>query len=329
MNPTVSVTLPTFNRAHLLRVAVESVLDQDYGDFELIVVDDGSTDSTQEVLRKFDDPRIRILAQENRGIGSALNTGIRAARGIYIARIDSDDRWLPELLAVEVPLLENQAEAGVAYARAQAMDETGRPLPQMLGAPPKFPDDPFKSFVYGDFGCAITALIRRECLERVGFYDESLVGNEDWDLWIRLSRMTRFVFIDRVLANFRMHPGRTTAGASEKFTDVTRGRIQVLDKVFNQPDLPASVISIRKHAYRNAHIDAALRWLSVNNRREALAHFRHAIRLGDNPLGTTARIFYRILLHRYLSKHAWGIRLAEGLARANGRLSAAQGGRGR
>ena len=324
MDPQVSVILPTYNRAQLLPAAIQSVLDQVYVDLELIVVDDGSTDSTLDILHRFTDPRIRVLAQENRGIGSALNAGIKAARGSYIARIDSDDRWLPELLTVEVPILEDKPEAGVAYARAQAMDQDGRPLPQILGAPPKYPGDAFKSFVYGDFGCAITALIRRDPLEKVGFFDETLVGNEDWDLWIRLSRVTRFVFIDRVLANFRMHPGRTTAGASGKFAAITQGRIQVLDKVFSQPSLPASVLSIRKQAYRNAHIDAALRWLSAEKQREALEHFWQAIRLGGNPLVTTARILYLILFYRYLSKRAWGIRLVESLVRARRRMSVFQ-----
>jgi glycosyltransferase involved in cell wall biosynthesis len=323
MDQKVSVILPTYNRAHLLPVAVESVLSQDFRDFELMVVDDGSTDATQEVLRGYSDPRIRTFTQENRGIGGALNAGIQAARGSLIARIDSDDRWLPELLSVEVPILEKQPDAGVVYARAQAMDEGGRPLPQMLGAPLKFPGDPFKSFVYGDFGCAITALIRRDCLERAGLFDESLVGNEDWELWIRLSRFTRFVFIDRVLAHFRMHPGRTTAGASKRFAAITEGRVQVLEGVFSQSDLPASVLAIREQAFRNAHMDAALRWLSVKESRKARAHFLQAIRLSGNPLGTSLRIAYLILVYRYLSKHTWGIRLVEGLVRANRRLSGA------
>jgi hypothetical protein len=204
------------------------------------------------------------------------------------------------------------------------MDEGGRLLPQLLGAPLKFPGDPFKSFVYGDFGCAITAMTRRNCLERAGYYDESLVGNEDWELWIRLSRITHFVFIDRVLANFRMHPGRTTAGASKRFAAITEGRVQVLDKVFGQPDLPESVLAIREQAYRNAHMDAALRWLSVKESPKARAHFWQAIRLGGNPLLSSLRIVYLILLYRYLSKRAWGIRLVEGLVRANRWLSGAR-----
>jgi glycosyltransferase involved in cell wall biosynthesis len=321
MDPKVSVILPTYNRANLLPVAVESVLSQDYRDFELIVVDDGSTDATREVLHSYSDPRIRSLTQENLGIGSALNAGIEAARGSFIARIDSDDRWLPGLLAVEVPILESQPAAGVVYARAQAMDEGGSPLPQMLGAALKFPGDPFKSFVYGDFGCAITALIRRDCLERAGLYDESLVGNEDWELWIRLSRITSFVFIDRVLANFRMHPGRTTAGASKRFAAITEGRVYVLDKVFSQPDLPEGVLAIREQAYRNAHMDAGLRWLSVKESRKARFHFWQAMRLSGNPLGISARFIYLFLFYRFLNRHAWGIRLVEGLVRANRRLS--------
>src|SRR5215470_8388474 len=104
--PRVSVLLPTYNRAHYLAEAIQSALDQTYADLEVVVVDDGSTDNSAELVRRFADPRVRLFRQENRGISAALNTAFRAARGRYIAILNSDGRWLPELLAEEVAVLE-------------------------------------------------------------------------------------------------------------------------------------------------------------------------------------------------------------------------------
>ena len=106
--PKVSVIIPTYNRAHLVGRAIRSVLNQTYQDFEIIVVDDGSTDNTEEVVKSFNDPRIRYIRHEkNRGGSAACNTGIRAARGEYIAFQDSDDEWLPEKLEKQMQVFEN------------------------------------------------------------------------------------------------------------------------------------------------------------------------------------------------------------------------------
>ncbi|HEX7976114.1 MAG TPA: glycosyltransferase [Anaerolineales bacterium] len=315
MDPKVTVLLPSYNRAGLLPVALHSVFAQTYSDFELIVVDDGSTDDTASVVRGFPDPRLRYLSQENRGISGALNAGLGLARGVYIARVDSDDRWLPDLLEREVAVLETRPDVGLVYSKAQAMDPQGQPLAQILGAPEKFPGQTLKSILYGDFVCTITAVVRRECLEQAGPFDENLKGNEDWDMWVRLARVCRFAYLDQVLANFRQHTGRTTGGQSPHFVDIAQGRFYLLDKAFSQPDLPPEARSIRPAAYRNAHMDVGLRWLSVGEWRMTLKHFGLALRSGGNPFATLARIVYLIVLYRFLSKHDWGIRLVEGMVR--------------
>src|SRR5882724_2062331 len=121
--PKVSVIIPTYNRAHYLGTAVNSVLSQTFSDFELIVVDDGSTDDTMRLVERFHDSRLRYIYQQHRGISAAMNAGIRAARGGYIARLDSDDIWLPDMLEVEVGVLDARPEIGLVYAKAQGMDK--------------------------------------------------------------------------------------------------------------------------------------------------------------------------------------------------------------
>jgi len=139
-NPTVSVIISTYNRAHLIGRAIQSVLNQTYQDFEVIVVDDGSTDNTEEIVKSFNDPRIRYIRHEkNKGAAAARNTGIKAARGKYIAFQDSDDEWLPEKLEKQMKVFENAPpEAGVVYTDMQRINEDGEHYWEMgkIGYPP-------------------------------------------------------------------------------------------------------------------------------------------------------------------------------------------------
>jgi glycosyltransferase involved in cell wall biosynthesis len=311
--PIVSVIIPTYNRANLLPEAVQSVLAQTFADFELIIVDDGSSDNTQQVVENFTDGRIRYIYQDNKGITGAMNTGLNAAQGSYVARLDSDDRWLPTILAEQVAILQNNPTIGVVYAKAQAMDIHGHPLPQMLGAPPHFPGQHFKSLLYGDFGSAISTLVRRECYDRIGGYDTQLKANEDWDVWIRLARHHHFYFLDKVLAHFRYHPGRSTA--STLFGEVLLSRLRPLDKAFSEPGLPTEILAVRPLAYRNAHMDIGMKWLSVKDSRQARHHFTEAMRISKRPVTTLARIVWLIVFYRFLSKRSWGVNLVNKIVR--------------
>ena len=146
--PKLTVIIPTHNRARYLDQAIRSALGQTYGDFELIVVDDGSTDTTVELVGAYRDRRLRYLSQPHRGISAAVNLGIRSARGCYIARLDSDDLWFPDMLATLVPVLDAEPEIGVVYGRGQGIDHAGRRLPHTLGLPERFPGDSLRSLLY-------------------------------------------------------------------------------------------------------------------------------------------------------------------------------------
>ena len=312
-NPTVSVIIPTYNRAHLVGQAIRSVLNQTFQDFELIIVDDGSSDDTEAVVKQFNDPRIRYIYQENKGISGARNTGIRSARGRYIAFLDSDDLWLPDLLQLEVPILDANPDVGLVYAKAQAIDKEGNPMSQISGAPEKYPGETLKSILYGDFVSTITALVRRACFDSVGLFDESLKGRVDWDMWVRIARYYRFAYIDKVLAKFRCHPGRFTGFRSKFFVDVFESRIEVLDKAFSRIDLPEEVLSVKPLAYRNAYMDVGLHWLSVRAWRKSAHYFWKAIHASPNPLVTPFRILWLILFYNILRKTKWGNRLVSKL----------------
>ena len=291
-SPKVSVIIPTYNRAAFLGAAVRSVLDQTFGDFEVIVVDDGSTDGTDEVVRDIADPRVRYLRQEHKGISSAMNGGIRAASGAYIARLDSDDVWLPEMLQVEVAVLEARPEVGLVSAKGQAMNVSGEILSTTAGLPERYPGDSFRSMLYDDCTCNITVIARRSCFDRVGLYDESLEGNEDWDMWLRMARHYRLAQVDRVLAHFRWHEGNVTGVRSPLFAEILEGRAKVLDKVFRCEDLPPEIVAMKPIAYRNVFTVIGLRWLNVRQPRRALRAFWRALRSGGNPVVALMRILW-------------------------------------
>ncbi|MFN8476083.1 MAG: glycosyltransferase [Anaerolineae bacterium] len=312
--PRVSVVIPTYNRADLVGEAMQSVLCQTFSDLELVVVDDGSTDDTPGVLARIADPRIRVISQANQGISGALNAGMRAARGEYVIMLGSDDRFLPQCLARLTAAAARQPNAVVVYGRARGIDLAGGPLTLVTGAPLPYPDRPLLSALYGDFVATIAALIRRDTLDRVGYCDPNLKGNEDWDLWIRLARVGKFVFVPEVLAEFRIHPGRFTAAQHDKLAALLAGRLAILDKAFAAPDLPSDVVAARPAIYRNAYIDIGLRWLNVGEYGDAGAAFRQALRYG-RPLPTAGRIVSLAVFYRFARRYGWANRLSDSAAR--------------
>jgi len=311
--PTVSVLVPTYNRAPLIGDALQSILQQTFTDFEVVVVDDGSTDTTSDVLDTFTDPRVRTLRLTHRGISGTMNAGLRSARGRYIARLDSDDLWQPHLLATLVPVLESRPEIAVVYGQADAI-ENGCVIPHLQGLPLRFPDDSLRSLVYDDCTCNIALLARRECFDRAGPYDESLIANEDWDMWLRVARHARFLFVDQVVARVRWHPGNLTGLRSAHLPAVLAARTVPLDKVFAAEDLPPQVRAMRAVAYANVHLFCGLRLWHAGARRAAVRQFWQMIRLSDRPAVAVLRIMWRALVQPALERSRSGRRLTRYVA---------------
>ena len=299
----VSVVIPTYNRARLVTEALHSVLSQPFDDMEVLVVDDGSTDDTLSALARFTDSRLRVIRQANQGISGARNTGVREARGQYIAMLDSDDRWRPNVLPRLVGALDAHPDAVLVYGRAQAMDAYGFPLPQMKGTAEAFPGQTLRSILYGDFVPIITALIRREALLQAGLFDPDNLA-EDWDMWVRLAPLGQFVFIESTLADFRLHEDQFTRSEGERLRRLMASRVQVLDKAFAQPDLPPAVRSVRPLAYRNVYVTTAVRWLNSGALRPALTAIQQALRY-SHPLGVVGRVVYLTLFYRLVRRFTW------------------------
>jgi glycosyltransferase involved in cell wall biosynthesis len=322
--PKVTVIIPSYNRVHYLGDAIGSVLAQTFDDFEIIVVDDGSTDASADLLRAIDDPRLRYLYQPHRGISAALNNGIRHARGVYVTRLDSDDLWLPGLLQTLVPLLEAQPQVGVAYASGQAIDSQGNRLAHVQGIPERFPGDALRSLLYEDCTCNIALVARRECFDRAGSYDETLLANEDWDMWLRVARHYRFIFVDEVLALIRWHAENLTGVASPSFAAVLDARTVPLDRQFADPDLPPAARAMMPAAYSNVHLYRGLRWLRVGHFRRAGRELGAALARSDQRLATTIRIAWFAAIAPLLSRTTVGRQAIAALATLRRRRRARQ-----
>jgi glycosyltransferase involved in cell wall biosynthesis len=204
--PTVSVVIPTHNRDRFLKAAIQSVLNQTFQDFELIVVDDASTDRTVEVVQSFADPRITYIRHEtNKGGAAARNNGIRNASGKYIAFLDDDDEWMKDKLRLQVHLIDRSPDkVGLIYTGYEVVDrDTGRV--RRVNIPTKRGDLSSELLLHNCLGSTSSALLKRNCLKNAGLFDEALPSFQDYDLWIRISRRYHFDYIELPLFKYHIH----------------------------------------------------------------------------------------------------------------------------
>jgi glycosyltransferase involved in cell wall biosynthesis len=221
--PRVSVVMPVHNEERYVSGAIESILRQTYRDFEFVIVDDGSVDGTPRILRRYDDPRIKVHHQPNRGQSSALNQGIRLSSGCYIARMDADDISLPQRLEREVRFLEGHPDVGLVGTWCMKVDVgTGKERLQILPAE----DEAIRRFLTVDNPFIHSSVMtRRSVLDQVGLYDEALIW-QDYDLWVRIAQYYRMANIPEPLIIRRKHPASVTGRARESRKSWERFRIQ-------------------------------------------------------------------------------------------------------
>ena len=233
-SPKFSVVIPVYNQAQYLSSAIDSVLSQTSHDYELIVVDDGSTDNSREVVTQFGN-QVRYIFQENKGLGGARNTGINAARGEFIGLLDADDQWLPTFLETMIVLTNRYPEASVYYCCAQSMDADGNTLPQLFGGPVRHPDMMYQSLLRANFLIPSTILARCSDIVTAGMFDQStqdIHGCEDWDLWLRLALDHDFIGINECLVRYRLHGSSLSANPA----GMQRAARSVIEKHFGQDD---------------------------------------------------------------------------------------------
>ena len=200
MKPLVSIILPTYNRADFLGRSIISVLNQQFANFELIIVDDASVDNSKEVIAVFDDQRIIYLKHErNLGGSAARNTGIRAAQGDFIAFQDSDDEWYPEKLEKQIKIMiETPPNVGVVYTgflRVQGENKEYIPGPEIQIKEGNI----FRELLKGNFVTTQAVLVKKECFQKAGMFDETLPRLQDWELFLRIAKFYEFCYIPEPL----------------------------------------------------------------------------------------------------------------------------------
>jgi glycosyltransferase involved in cell wall biosynthesis len=208
-----------YNGERWLAAAIDSVLCQTWGDFEFIIVDDGSTDGSAAIVRAYADGRIRYFYQANAGQTTSLNRGIAYAQGEYVAFLDADDCWLSEKLAAQVALMAAHPDAMLAFSSCYVIDQDGK-IVKLHRLPPKLADDSLleELFCEGNFIFKPTVMVRRRCLQCIGAFDPDLEFCEDYELWLRIVRHYRAAWHPYPLAMWRRHPssksnqGGNTAG---------------------------------------------------------------------------------------------------------------------
>lgn len=204
MKEMVSIVVPTYNREKELSRAIRSIMQQTYEEYEIIVVDDGSTDHTMAVVQQFGDDRIRYIRLEhNQGAGHARNIGIQQARYDYIAFLDSDDEWLPDKLRLQMDkMLSSEEKLGMVYCRMGGRQRHSNirficPPAEVAGE--VLEGDLFDKLLQHNVIGTPTMVLRRECLEQVGGFKESLLCLEDWELILRIARNWKIGFVEDIL----------------------------------------------------------------------------------------------------------------------------------
>lgn len=299
-DPTISVVIPTHNRAHLIGQAIDSVLAQTYKDYEIIVVDDGSTDNTRELLSEYWDS-ISYIYQENQGASAARNTGIKVAKGNYISFLDSDDWYLPNRIEKHVEILEQFNDISIVYSNFSQADANGNILKREAVAQSQLRS----GYIFEEvllrkamFGNVQTWTVNRKCFEEIGYFNTELKMSEDRELSLRLAKKYKIYAIKEPLVVIRQIPsslGRCSAKEREYY------RFKFLDILFDEFKDDPVVLANKKKVIADYYFMAGLGYIKEENNSEAQRRFLTS--LSYNPFHLRSYIYFLMTFFR-LTKSA-------------------------
>lgn len=298
----VSVVMPVYNRERYLAAAVESVLSQTYENFELIIVDDGSLDSSVSIAQKYRSmyqDKIRILTQSNQGPSVARNNAIRQSSGDHIAFIDSDDLWSPDKLASQVNLLKRHSNVSFIYSGYFVINECGDIIRECM------PESTMQGLIYEklwtvDNNISGGTLLVPKCnMLAVDGFDENLRGAENLDLRIRLSKLGKVYFVDKSLYYYRRHDSNLTTNCSA----MTDAQLMLINKHFNQSSSVNQ--SLHRHVVSKYYYGIGVNEFTKMNLKSAIPFFCRAI--VKSPLNLEyyvrlSRCLLGVKINKFLSK---------------------------
>ena len=274
--PKVSVIIPAYNAMNYLPATMESLLNQTFDDFEVIVVNDGSFDDTEQWTSQITDPRVKVITQTNQGLAGARNTGIKHARGEFIAFLDADDLWETTKLEKQVQVLQENPEVGLVYTWVAYINDKGKSTGRI-----------FKNHAEGNVWqkltehniveCGSVAMVRRCCFETVGVFDRNLRSFvEDLDMWLRIASHYPFKVVKEPLVYYRQH----STSASRNWEAMEKSVRMVIEKAF--ASAPAELLYLKERSYGFANFRLAWKPLqsvhkdyqkAMDFRRQALVHY--------------------------------------------------------
>lgn len=266
--PRVSVVMAAKNYARFLPEAVESVFAQTFGDWELVVIDDGSSDDTPRVVRPYlADPRVRYFRSDRLGQSRAKNLGAHFGRGRLVAFLDADDAWEPTKLEKQVALFDANPEVGVVFCKRSLVDERGRPLPANPAAEPPRGSVLPRMFTQ-NFVCFSSCVVRREVFSHVGGFDPGWDLSIDYDLWLRVAKFYRFDFVGEELVRYRTGHGNLSKKLRDRVDTATSIMRRAESRYGAGEEVPPQVIAdgyastcqTMAYTMRASEPAAALRW---------------------------------------------------------------------
>ncbi len=263
----VSVVIPTYNYGRFIGEAIESVLGQTFPVFEIIVVDDGSTDNTEEIVAKFGD-KVKYIKQKNGGVGLARNTGVKNSSGEFIAFLDADDRWLPQKVERQMELWQCDEEIGLISVGMREFDEDGKTIGKYEKGQNGWCAEDILSFKSAMVGSGSAILIKRDVFEKVGGFDETkeMHPSEDWEFCYRVARKFKLAFLPELLVDYRNH-GNNGHLQIPKFE---RAMLLAFEKTFK--DSSMEIQKLKGQSYGTLHKILAGSYFQAGNYRQFIKH---------------------------------------------------------
>jgi glycosyltransferase involved in cell wall biosynthesis len=244
--PTISVIIPAYNAERTILETIESVRQQTFSDFELVIINDGSTDKTLALVSAINDPRLRVVSYENGGLSVARNRGIANVSGNFIAFLDADDLWTPDKLELQLEALQRQPSAGVAYSWTLNMSEDGQVFHP--GAFVHFEGNVLPDLLVSNFiANGSNPLIRRQAIDSIGEFDPSVPPSADWDYWLRLAAKWAFVVVPKPQILYR----HSSSSMSARIELMEKHNLAVLDRAFQMA--PAELQYLKNKSLSNIY----------------------------------------------------------------------------
>ena len=301
--PLVSIVIPSYNHARYLAAAIDSILAQDYPRIELIVIDDGSTDDSPEVLKRYG-ARFHWELQANRGQVATMNRAWHMSRGEVLGYLSADDLLLPGAVSAAVSCLRQNPDAVLSYCDFNLIDPDSRVVRRV-----RTPEFDYRKMVT-DMICppGPGAFFRRSAFESAGGWHTGFKQNLDYEYWLRLGLHGRFARIPEVLAAYRVHAGsQSFASTSQIQPDET---VQIIEAYFASPLVPQDLRDAKAQALSMAHLNAARLHFRMGNFAQGLAAMRRAFALNPNNMVSwrTLRILFNALFNRIGHRVLWALR---------------------